>query len=38
MKCYSGDNDCCNSLNKCKEGEGDCDQDSDCKGLGVFCG
>ncbi len=32
-----GQNDCCNSSNKCGLGEGDCDTDSDCV-SGLECG
>ena len=34
--CDGGD-DCCGSGNKCFEGEGDCDHDSDCA-PGLVCG
>ena len=34
-KCYGG-NSCCSDANKCGEGEGDCDSDSNCLGD-LFC-
>ena len=34
--CLGGDS-CCNSANPCKEGEGDCDNDSQCAGT-LVCG
>ena len=34
--CWGGDS-CCTSSNTCKEGEGDCDLDSDCAGV-LVCG
>ena len=32
-----GDKSCCTKRNQCKEGEGDCDADSQCKGN-LVCG
>ena len=37
VKCRGGD-DCCSLENICKIGEGDCDVDEDCFGLGLICG
>ena len=37
VKCRGGD-DCCSLDNICKIGEGDCDVDEDCFGLGLICG
>jgi len=36
QRCEGGDS-CCTAWNMCKEGEGDCDQDSDCA-PGLRCG
>jgi len=36
QRCYGGDT-CCTEQNACREGEGDCDQDSDCA-PGLRCG
>ena len=35
--CFGGEN-CCSSINKCYFGNGDCDADEDCWGLGLICG
>ena len=34
---YSNNWSCCSSYNRCNEGEGDCDSDSDCSGN-LVCG
>ena len=37
MRCLGTDDYCCTESDPCKEGEGDCDSDSDCEGS-LVCG